>query len=480
MSLTERVAHGLSWSLAARIFTQGFQFAFGLALARLLTPSDFGVVGMVFVITGFALAFSDAGLSSALIYDQEASDSHFSTVFWLQLGAGVFLTAVFYVAAPWISYFYEMPVLEPLSRLVAFTFVVQALGQTHSAMLSKHLRFKQLAVVNIISTVASGAIAIILAWRGYGVWSLAWQGLLAPVLTTFLLWLQSRWRPSFVFDPRAAKTLGRYGLYLLGHTSINYWLRNGDKLVIGKIIGAHDLGIYTRAYTLMLLPLNNIGAVLGQVMFPALSQLQNDLPRFKRSYLSALQAIALITFPLMIGVAALCDPLVIFLLGPQWSEVTPILEILSLVGLVQSIIFPVGWVFAALGKTKEQFHLSIVLAFAFVVAVSAGIFFGIKGVAYAYALWTLLSAWLNLRLAGSFINLPMREVVRAVTKVLVMAIVMGAIVFAVDRNFLDSYPNFVRIASGSVIGIVIYLGLCMLTKDTAFVRVTGFVSARFL
>lgn len=479
MNLSERIAHGLSWTLASRIFTQGFQFAFGLALARLLTPSDFGAIGMLFVITGFALAFSDAGLGSALIYDQAATDAHFSTVFWLQLAAGAVLTAMFFVAASHIGAFFEIPILEPISRFIAFTFVIQALGQTHSAMLSKQLRFRQLAIVNIISTLASGAVASALAWYGYGVWALAWQGLLAPTITTALLWLESKWRPRFIFDSRAAVDLGRYGLYLLGHTSINYWLRNGDKLLIGKLVGAYDLGIYTRAYTLMLLPLNNIGAVLGQVMFPALSQLQNDLPRFKRSYLSALQAIALVMFPLMIGVSALCEPLVIFLLGPQWKEVTPILQILSLVGLVQSIIFPVGWVFTALGKTKEQFHLSIILAFAFVAAVGVGVIFGIKGVAYAYALWTLLSSWLNLRLAGSFINLPTMEVLKAVAKILLMATAMGAIVFALDRRLLEDFSNLTRITSGAAIGITIYLGLCTLTRDTTFVRLTRFVSTRF-
>jgi O-antigen/teichoic acid export membrane protein len=478
MNFTERVSHGLSWSLASRICTQGFQFVFGIALARLLTPNDFGIVGMLFVITGFALALGDAGLSSALIYDQQATEVHFSTVFWLQLGTGACLSAIFFGAGSYIADFYELPTIGPLSRFISFTFVIQALGQTHSAMLSKHLRFKQLAVVNIASTLFSGVIAVGLAWFGYGVWSLAWQGLLSPTIVTILLWIQSGWRPRLTFDPRAAAVLGRYGLYLLGHTSINYWLRNGDKLVIGKLLGAHDLGIYARAYSLMLLPLNNIGAVLGQVMFPALAQLQNDLPRFRSSYLSAIQVIALVVFPLMMGLAALCEPFVLFLLGPRWSEVTPILQILSFVGLLQSIVFPVGWIFTALGKTKEQFHLSIYLAFAFVLTIAFGIQFGIKGVAYAYALWTLLSAWLNLRLAGSFIDLSLQEVLKTLSAPFCMTSLMGAVVFGVDHELLRELSSVFRIICGSVVGIALYLGLCILTKDRAFATLTRFISAR--
>jgi len=241
---------------------------------------------------------------------------------------------------------------------------------------------------------------------------------------------------------------------------------DGDKLLIGKVVGAHDLGIYTRAYTLMLLPMNNIGAVLGQVMFPALSQLQNDLPRFKSAYLSALQAIALVIFPLMIGVAALCNPLVISLLGPQWEEVVPILRILSLVGLVQSIIFPVGWVFTALGKTKEQFHLSIILALAFVGAVGIGILFGIKGVAYAYALWTGLSSWLNLRVAGKLLDLSPQRVLTSVMKLLLMSMIMGMTVFLLDQEVLINFSNLARIGLGSVVGVAIYLSLCLLTSPS--------------
>jgi len=473
MTLTGRIAHGLSWSLASRIFTQGFQFIFGIVLARLLTPEDFGVVGMLFVITGFALAFSDAGLSSSLIYDQSATEAHFSTVFWLQVLLGVFLTGVFFVGGAVIARFYDLPVLDPLTKLISLIFVVQSLGQTHAAMLSKQLRFKELAVVSVGATAASGLVAVILAWRQYGVWSLAWQQLLAAAMTTALLWTMSKWRPSFTFDPGAAKGHGRYGLYLMGHTSINYWLRNGDKIAIGKIVGAHDLGIYTRAYSLMLLPLNNIGAVLGQVMFPALSQLQNNLPQFRAVYRRALLAVAFVMFPLMAGLAALCEPFVLFLLGPRWAEVVPVLQILSLVGLLQSIVFPVGWIFTALGKTKEQFKLSIILGVFFVVAVAVGVQFGIIGVAWAYAAWTLLSAYLNLLIAGRFIDFPVWQVVRSVARSFVLSIVMAGTVFALDRMVFHEYYPWARLIIGFVIGCAVYFGICFVANDSMLIQAIG-------
>lgn len=478
MSLTARIARGLSWSLASRICTQGFQFVFSIVLARLLTPADFGVVGMLFVITGFAQAVSDAGLSSALIYDQESDEARFSTVFWLQLCAGAGICAIFVIAAPFIAQFYEMPLLKPFAEITALIFVIQALGQSHSAMLSKELRFKELAIVTVTATLLYGISSVLLAVKGYGIWSLVWPGLISSAVSTTLLWSLTRWRPRFTFDRSAAKALGRYGIYLLGHTSINYWLRNGDKLVIGRVLGAHDLGIYTRAYSLMLLPLNNIGAVLGQVMFPELAKLQADLPRFKSYYLSAIRLIALIMFPLMIGIAALCEPLILLLLGPQWKEVVPVLQVLSLVAILQSIVFPVGWIFTGLGKTKEQFQLSLLLGVLFVLTIGTGIWFGIMGVVYAYTVWTLLSAWLNLRLAGSFIRLPLSEILRGIAGTLVMAILMGAIVLSLDRGLLLGAPNYLRVGFGFATGFSSYLALCILTKDKVFAQFTRLVLQR--
>jgi O-antigen/teichoic acid export membrane protein len=478
MSLTGRIAHGLSWSLASRICTQGFQFFFSILLARLLTPADFGIVGMLFVITGFAQAISDAGLSSALIYEQEANQSHFSTVFWLQLLAGVGICAIVIAGAPFIAQFYEMPLLKRLAEITALIFVAQALGLSHSAMLSKELRFKELAIVNVTTTLLSGVISVVLALKGYGVWSLVWPGLASSVGSTALLWYLSRWMPRFVFDGSAAKGLGRYGIYLLGHTSINYWLRNADKLVIGRALGAHELGIYTRAYSLMLLPLNNIGAVLGQVMFPELAKLQTDIPKFKSAYLSAIQLIALVMFPLMIGIAVLCEPLVLLLLGSQWREVVPVLQVLSLVAVLQSVVFPVGWIFTALGRTKDQFKLSVVLGLLFVPTIGIGILFGIMGVVYGYTLWTLLASWLNLRLAGSFIRLPLYEIIKSVASTSVMALLMGAIVFCLDRSALSGAPNYLRVGFGFAVGCTSYLALCILTKDRVFAQFTRLVFQR--
>src|SRR5580700_375407 len=318
MSLREKVVHGLLWSLASRVGGQAFQFAFGVVLARLLSPNEFGTIGMLLVFTGFAQALADCGLSAALIQIQVVTERDCSTVFWLQFAIALCLCGLLWVSAPAIAAFYALPAIEMPCRLMSGIFPLQALGYTHSSLLSKQFQFRALAIISVVSIATSGIAAVALAAYGFGIWALVWQSMVAALVTTALLWMRSHWRPSFLFDREAAVKLSRYGIYLLGHGSLNYWIRNGDNLLIGKFLGAHSLGIYARAYSIMLLPLNNIGAVLGQVMFPALSQVQHDIPRFRKSYLTATRVIALISFPIMIGIAVLAEPFIAVLYGEKW------------------------------------------------------------------------------------------------------------------------------------------------------------------
>jgi O-antigen/teichoic acid export membrane protein len=468
MSSKQKVLHGLSWSLISRVGVQAFQFLFGVALARVLSPAEFGVFGMLIAFTGFAQVLAEGGLNAALIYKQDASEVDQSTAFWLQIIAGLILALVFFFAAPFIADFYETPILTPLTQLVSWVFLIQAFGQTHYANFSKQFRFKALAVASITGMFVSGTVAIVLALEGYGVWALAWQAIAGALTNSGLYWLQSRWRPRFVFSWHSAGELWRYSIYLLGHMSLNYWLRNGDKLVIGKVLGASELGLYSRAYTLMLLPLNNLGTVIGQVMFPALSAMQNDIPRFARAYVKSTQMIALLAFPVMFGLAVLSGPFILFVYGPKWAEAVPILQILSLVGLFQSIVFPVGWVFTSLGKTKSQFLLSILFTFLFVAVIAAGIQYGLLGVSYAYAAWTAIVGLINLYVVGKYLGLSLLALLGAVARIFLMSAIMAVAVFLLDVELLAPFSNLVRLLAGTLVGGGIYLGLCLILRDPTF------------
>ena len=478
MTLRQQVFHGLSWNFVSRLGSQFFQLAFSIVLARLLSPREFGVIGMLLVFTGFAQALADGGLSSALIYRQDGNDAQRCTVFWIQVAAGALLSLLFYCGAGLIAAFYDLDILKPLSRLLAFVFIVQALGLVHNALLMKEFRFKAVELATLGATAISGIAAIALALKGYGVWALAWQSLISNTLLSLFLWLQSGWRPRLLFDRAAARELGGYGLYLLGYGSLNYWLRNGSNLIIGKIIGAHALGIFARSYTLMLLPLNNVSAVFGQVMFPALAQVQNTMPRFRQHYFTATRLIALITFPLMAGVAALSEPLILLLLGRKWAEVIPILQILSFVGMFQSIIHPTGSVYTALGKTKPLFYVSVLLLAAFVLIMIPGIRFGLLGVTWAYAAWTAFAGLLNLWMVGRYMESSAGAILASVTPTAIIACLMGVLVYALDAGPAHGWPYAMRLLAGFAAGTSAYVLMCVVTRNEGFADFVGLMSER--
>lgn len=470
------VIKALSWSFSGRFISQLFQFGFSVALARMLSPSEFGVIGMLIIFTGFAQILSESGLNAALIHIQDVTECHRSTAFWLQMSIAAVLTVIFFFGARPIAAWYSLPVLSPLTKLISFVFLIQALGQVHFALLSKQFEFYRVAIANVTAVVISGCAAVILAILGYGVWALAWQIIAFAAVNSLFYWIASAWRPRLEFSFEAALELWRYAVYLLGHGSLNYWVRNGDNFLIGKFLGAYDLGIYSRAYTLMLLPLNNVSAVIGQVMFPALSKVQHDMPKFIRAYLSATRLIAFVAFPMMAGVSVLSGPVVILLLGEQWADVIPLLRVLSLVGLIQSIVVPTFWVYTALGHTKVQFKLSIMIAAVFAISMAIGIQFGVFGVTLAFASTALVGAALNLHFAARLMKISEAVILKRLVSISTMTLVMGIIVLAFDTAFARAYPEGVRVALGVACGSAVYLTLCVFSGDETFAELVKLVA----
>ncbi len=462
---TSSVRGGLLWSLSSRVGSQALQLAFSIALARILSPAEFGTIGMLLVFSGFAQLIADSGLTSALIHKQDLREVDQSTVFWLQMAAAVALTAIFFATGGALAEFFRDPQLKELSRAMSLVFTIQALGLVHGAMLRRQFRFRFLGFASIAASAVSGVIAVALAILGFGVWALLWQILSYTAVTTVLMWAGLRWMPKFRFSGEAASELGRYGLYLLGHTALNYWLRNGANLIVGRYLGSVDLGIYSRANSLMLLPINNISAVFGQVMFPALARTQDDKREFQALYIKALRLIAFASFPLMAEVGLLSREVVTILFGDRWLPMVPILQILSVVGMFQSIISPVGWIFSALGRTKDQFLLSIFLVVAFAVAMGIGIEGGLLGVTLAYAAWTLLSGLMNIFLSCRVLEMAVYRIFEAVAKITAATAFTAAVAFAVDSTLGAQTAMVAKVLMSTATGALAYLAACWVLRE---------------
>lgn len=460
-----KVRSGLGWSLLSRFGNQLMQFGVTVLLARLLEPAAFGTIGMLLVFSGFAQLIADSGLAAALIHRQDLRDSDKSTVFWIQFAGGCVMSLAFLLGSNALARFFHDPALAPLYRAFSVIFALQSLGIVQGTMLRRDGRFRYLAIVTTTGTIVSGVLAVSLALAGFGVWALLWQIVCGTAVSVCLYWSGSRWRPSFTLDAAAARELGGYGIYLLGNSSLNYWLRNGDNLLIGRYLGAAPLGLYSRAYTLMLLPISNISNVFSQVMFPALARLQDDPVAFKSLYLRSVRTIAFAAFPMMVGMWLLSRQFVLILYGAKWSGMIPLLQILSLLGPIQAIVFPVGWIYTSLGRTRDQLLLSIPLIGTFALAMWIGIAYGIYGVTLAYAVWNVCAAIANILLANRILRMKPFEMIAVTARTVLATAVMALVVRATDVLIFASAPLVINAIGNIAVGAVTFFAAAWLIGD---------------
>ena len=248
----------------------GSQFIITVILARLLSPGDFGLLGMTTVFTGFVAIFNNMGISGALIQKQDADERHLSSAFWLNIAVGIVLTFLMIAASPLIASFYNKPQLEPIIMVMSLNYFLASFTIVQQTILAKNMDFKRLAARDIISVIAGGLVGITLAFCGFGVWSLVYQSITFTLINVILLWTVSPWRPKFIFSKKAIMDIFKFSVNLTGFNIVNYFGRNVDYLLIGKFLGAEALGFYSLAYKLMMVPLQNISWAISRVMFPAL------------------------------------------------------------------------------------------------------------------------------------------------------------------------------------------------------------------
>jgi PST family polysaccharide transporter len=436
---------------------QLIQFAVSIVLARLLLPADFGLVGMLLVFSGFASLFAEFGFAGALIYQPGLTRVQASSIFWLNTGVGLLLSVLFFALSPLIAAFFTTAALAPLGRAFSPSFLLGALGIVPRALLQREMSFQRMAEVELASSVVAGTVGIALALAGFGVWSLVIQSLTASLVGSVLALRAARWVPGLTYSAAAVRDLLSFSGNLFGFNFINYWARNADNLLVGKFMGSVSLGIYNRAYTIMLLPVRQVIAVLSRVMFPALSQIQGEKARVREVYLRAIAVIALVTFPMMTGLLVVARPFVLALLGAKWTGVIPVLQVFCVVSLFQTLMNPTGWIFQSQGRTDLLFRWGIASSTVSIAAIGVGVALGtVEAVAWSYLLSTAI-LWLPcLALAGRLIDLPVMEVVRRITDTIACTAMMAGSVLAVGYALPTDWAPAAVLSVEVSVGIVAY------------------------
>lgn len=457
MSLKRKTISGLFWSFLAQGGKQVSQIIVTTILARLLSPDDFGTLAMVTVFINFAMIFSEMGVSSALIQKQDTHDRHYDSAFWLNIFVGIGLTLIFMAASPLIAWFYKKPELSPILLVVAFNFLFSSFTIIQQAILTKEMNFRSLAIRDIIAVILSGIIGIILAHHGFGVWSLVYQFLAFTIINAFLLWILSPWRPRLRFALSDIKDIFHFSAHLTGFNILNYFSRNIDQLLIGKFLGAQALGYYSLAYKIMLYPLQNISAIIGKVMFPALSKIQGNLFKVREIYTQMIKKIALITFPFMAVVFATAPEFTRVIWGERWEPMIPLIRMLSVCGMAQSIHTTCGGLLLSQGKSKLQLYLGLWSALLNTAAISIGLRWGIYGVAACYLIIQILWISYAQQICNKTIELELNNFIRSLWPILLHSAFIALVAISCTRIF--QFPNVITFTIQMIVCAVLYFAL---------------------
>jgi O-antigen/teichoic acid export membrane protein len=451
--------------------SQGAKFVLQLGstavLARILAPGDFGLIAMVTVITGFLVLFKDIGLARAIVQRSEVTVDQLSTLFWINvlLSTGVALTAA--AVAPLIAWVYGEPDLIAITLVLSSSFVVSGLTTQHDALLRRQMRFTALALVEIGSIVMGVSAAITMALLGFGHWALVGLIIGNAVANCVLVWTLAGWFPGRPVRGSGVRPLLAYGSGLAGFNVLNYFTRNFDNFLIGVALGSAPLGIYSKAYNLLLLPVRQINSPLGAVALPVLSRLQDDPRRYRRYYLSALSIISFVTVPIVCFSFVDAPNVVLTVLGPQWEGAIGVFRLLAPAALLGAINIAPGWLCETLGTTGRQFRWAAFSAPVIILAVWVGLRLdGIYGVAGGFSLaWSL--CFVAFVVYATY-ETPVRavDILMAVAPTAAAGIGAGFLAFLWIESAAPALPPPLALVVNAIVYGSAYLVLWRLVADT--------------
>ena len=471
-SFKRKVLNSTIWSGVERFSTQIIQFLFNVLIARILLPSDYGIVAMLGIFLAVSQCFVYSGFSSALIRKNNRSEVDFSTVFYYNLFVSIFLYLILYLLSPIIANFYHQPLLVKILRISGLALIINAISGVQHAKLSIALDFKARAKIAMTCAIVSGSIGLILAYQKCGVWALVTQSLSYTFLCCVLLCLKVRWRPLFVFSYRSFKELFGFGSKILASSLIDTLYNNLYSLVIGKIFTPKALGLYSRADSLAQFPSINITNAIQNVAYPALCSIKDNKIHLKSAYIKMLRMSAFIVFPLMLGLSSVAKPFIHVVLTDKWIELSPYLKILcfSLMWFpVQSLNLSILQVE---GRSDLFLKLEIYKKVIGVITLCITIQFGLLAMCYGRLFNSFISLYLNSLYTKKIIHYGITEQFKDILHIVIHAVIMFIIVSLVVRII----PNHaIKLLAGVTIGGVYYLLGAYIMKFSELFEIVSFI-----
>lgn len=429
-SLKQQTISGMLWSAVQKFGNMGISFVSNIILARMLTPDDYGCIGMLAIFITISSTFVDGGFASALIQKKVPTQKDYSTIFWWNLFISTLLYCVLYLSAPFIAKFYNIPLLSSILRVQGIILVINSLNIIQTNRLKKQLKFKRLANITIIAHTIAAISAILLAWKGYGVWSLVIQQIISSCIITTILWFINKWTPDLCFSKESFKQLFGFGSFILCSNLINTFCNNVQGLLIGRFFTPAAMGYYTQARKLEEIASNSFSSVVDQVSYPVLSKFQSDNVAMKNVLQKLVTALAFVTFPLMLILILIAEPLITIIYGEKWIACVPFFQILCIAGIAICLQGIHYYAVASKGESKDLFVWTIIKRAVGISFLIVGMYFwNIIGLLWGCSLGAWFILFSNCYLVSKHINYTLFQQIKDLFPICLLSAISYIIVY---------------------------------------------------
>jgi len=456
--------HGIAWMFVGNTGKQVLAFLFGIVLARLLAPEDFGVLLTIQVFTGLAGFVAGGGMGQALVRAKSVTQQDYDIVFTLQLGIGCLIYALFFLAAPWFAEWYDTTLYADLLRVSALTFIFRPLVNLPASMLFRQMRYKAQTLVGLTSLLVSSGISILLAWLGYGVWSLIWGGIAGSVYNAAVLIPLARWRPGFSLEFGRGRDIARYGLLVSANDIVNYLRTQTPIFILSHSLGPASIGLYNKGESLARMPHSFITGSVYQVLFRTMAAEQDDLDKCRYLYFRSIALVAVYATPFYVGLLWLAEPLIRGVYGEKWVAAAGPLAILALAWPFWLLNKLSGAVLAAHSWLGHELKIQTAALFLTALFVFLALPYGIDGVAWAIVGAAAFSSFAMQYLALKCLKAKWRASLRALVPAVLLSALLAAALYGLEQALPASWiaRDLARVAILGAAGGLVYAGCLLL------------------
>lgn len=453
MSIKSQAAKGMMWNTIERFSTQGIQFVLTIVIARILSPDDYGLVAMLSIFMAIAQTLVDSGFGNALIQKKDRAEIDYSTTFYFNIVVSAFIYFLLFISAPWIASFYEQPQLVPIARVFGLMLIINSFSIVQQARLTVVLDFKKQAFASLLSVLFGGSVGVWMAYHGFGVWTLVWQGLISAVAHSFFLWLCAGWTPRWAFSWNSFRGLFSFGSKIMLSAMLHTIYTNMYSLVVGKVFSAAELGYFNRAYTLGQFPVQNFSNIVFRVLYPIQCRYQDDNEKFDYVFITYLRLSCFFIFPLMAGIAVLSYPLVSLLLTDKWLPAVPFLQIICLAQMWDPVMRINSSALDAKGRSDYRLYSEIIKKIVAFGILFLSIPFGIKTMCMGLILYSFADMTIIIGYSRKVTGIGYRKHIQHLLPFIVLSICMAAVVWIVTTWFVSL---LLQLLLGLVAGVVFY------------------------